>query len=359
MRPDMRRICPVFASFIFFLLFQGPVRAEELLLSGSSMLTPLEESWVSAYVREHPGRPVEVLSTGSGIGVRSATGGRATIGASDIPLNSRQKRQEGGIVAIPVALSGVVVAANLPSLPQTATLRLDGPLLARLFSGKIRFWDDPGLSAANPGLSLPHLPVRPIHRSDRSGTTYLLTSYLTHTSVLWRDSFGVEDRPSWPRGSVGLPGSAALRAALVKTPGAVGYLGLGWLEGTPLVRASLKNDRGEFVAPGRDSVQRAAEALGRAPAFPEGFDRSLVGGEISGAYPVVGVEFWTVNPDLPEETMQDVRDLLLFVLTRGQETSFVEKSGFAGLPDLPGRRRLRQLLLEILPGNAFRPTTAG
>ena len=359
MRPDFRKICPFFASLVFCLFLQAPVHAEELLLSGSSMLTPLEKSWVAAYVREHPGRPVEVLATGSGIGIRSATGGRATIGASDIPLTSRQKRQEGGIVAIPVALSGVVVAANLPSLPKTATLRLDGPLLARLFSGKIRFWDDPGLVAANPGLTLPHLPVRPIHRSDASGTTFLFTSYLTHTSVLWRESFGVEDRPSWTRDSVGVPGSAGLLAALLKTPGAVGYLGLGWLEGTPLVRGSLKNDRGEFVAPGLDSVQRAAEALGRAPAFPEGFDRSLVGGEISGAYPVVGVEFWTVNPNLPEETMQDVRDLLLFVLTRGQETSFVGKSGFAGLPDLPGRRRLRQLLLEIFPGNAFRPTTAG
>ncbi|MGC8530150.1 MAG: phosphate ABC transporter substrate-binding protein PstS [Leptospirillia bacterium] len=359
MRPDFRRIWPVFASLVFCLLLQPPAHAEELLLSGSSMLTPLEERWVKAYIREHPDRPVEVLATGSGVGIRSATAGRATIGASDIPLTPRQKRQEGGIIAIPVALSGVVVAANLPSLPKTATLRLDGPLLARLFSGKIRFWDDPGLVAANPALSLPHLPVRPIHRSDASGTTFLFTSYLTHTSVLWREAFGIEDRPSWPRESVGVPGSAALRAALLKTPGAVGYLGLGWLEGTPLVRASLKNDRGEFVAPGRESVQRAAGGLGRGPAFPGGFDRSLVGGEISGAYPVVGVEFWTVNPDLPEETMQEVRNLLLFVLTRGQEPSFVEKSGFASLPGLPGRQRLRQLLREILPGNAFRPTTGG
>lgn len=359
MRPVPCRLWLVFASLFFALSAPPPALAEELLLSGSSMLTPLEKSWVSAYVREHPARPVKVRASGSGIGVRSASGGRASIGASDIPLTSREKAKEGGIVAIPVALSAVVVAVNLPSLPSGTTLRLDGPLLARLFAGRTRFWDDPALLAANPGLSLPHLAIRPIHRTDLSGTTFLFTSYLTRSSVLWRESFGTEDLPSWPGGSEGVAGSEALRSRLLETPGAVGYLGLGWVLGSSLLKSSLKNDRGEFVAPSQAAVRRAGEGLGPEPDFPEGFDRSIVGGASPGAYPIAGVELWTVNPNLPEETMRDVRDLLLFVLTRGQEPSFTEKNGFASLPGVPGKIRLRQLLRELFPGNAFRPTIGG
>lgn len=362
MRPSRIRLGLIFSALLLvFPVHPSPARAGEILLSGSSMLAPLEEVWAAAYEKAHPKATVLVRGPGSGVGIQNASGGRATIGASDILLTSREEKKAGDLALVPVALSAVVVAADLPSLPPGSVLRLDGPLLARLFAGKISFWDDPALRAANPSLSLPHLPVRTVHRADASGTTFLFTSYLTRSSRLWREEVGAEALPSWPGipGSLGVSGSKALRKALLETPGAVGYVGLGWAKGTTLLRASLKNDKGQYVPAGTKTVRRAAKRLGDRPGFPDDFNQSLIGGGPSGGYPMAGVEFWTVSPDLPGETMKDVRGLLLFVLTRGQDPSLTVGSGFSPLPDLPGRNRLRQVLREILPGNDFRPTSGG
>ncbi len=362
MRPS--RICfgLIFpALLLVFPVSPTPARAGEILLSGSSMLAPLEGVWAAAYEKAHPESTVQVQNPGSGAGIRNASGGRATIGASDLLLTSREEKKDGGLAQVPVALSAVVVAAHLPSLPPGSVLRLDGPLLARLFAGKISFWDDPALREANPSLALPHLPVRIVRRADASGTTFLFTSYLARFSRLWREEVGAEPLPSWPGipGALNVAGSKALRKALLATPGAVGYVGLSWAKGTALLRASLKNDKGQYVPAGTKTVRRAAKRLGDRPGFPDDFARSLIGGGPFGGYPLAGVEFWTVSPDLPEETMRDVRALLLFVLTRGQDPSLTVASGFAPLPDLPGTHRLRQVLREILPGNDFRPSTGG
>ncbi len=335
---------------------------EELILSGSSMLYPANLNWARGYERTHPGVRIRVAAPGSGAGIAGTSEGDVSIGASDIYLSSRTLAKKGNIVLIPVALEGVVPVVNLPPSFGRAPLRLDGPLLSRLLSGRIAFWDDPRIIRKNPGRSLPHLPVLPVVRADASGTTYLLTDYLAHTCRWWRDNVGREPLPEWPRRAkvFAVSGSRALVSAVRAREGTIGYVGLGWLRRSKLVPVALENDARRMVAPSVRAIGKAAERRGGRMVFPDGFNRSLVGGgKDPGAWPVTGVEFWMVSPDLPEATMDRVRHLAVWVLTRGQAPAYTTARGFVPLPDLPAGPRLMRRLKEILPGNSFRPTTAG
>ncbi len=344
------------------LLCAPPAFSEDLILSGSSMLYPVNQAWATGYEREHPGARLRVHSPGSGAGITGTFEGNVSIGASDIFLTSRELAKKGDIVLLPVALEGVVPVVNLPAKARRSPLRLDGPLLARLLTGRIAFWDDPRIVLENPGFSLPHLPVRPVVRADTSGTSFLLTDYLAHSCRWWRDNVGREPIPEWPRNTnaQAVPGSRAIVAAVRAQEGAIGYVGLGWLKRSGLMAVALKNDAGRYVVASPRSIESAVAGMGSRIPFPEGYNRSLVGGgSHPGAWPVTGVEFWMVSPDLPEPTMAEVRRLVLWVLTEGQAPGYTTSRGFGPLSGLPGRPLLIRKLREVLPGNSFRPTTGG
>lgn len=345
-------------------------RAEELLLSGSSMLLPLNRAWAVAFEKNHPGTVVRVSGPGSGVGISSAASGNATIGASDLFLPGKELRKNGNVVLVPVALEGTVVIVNMP-LSGMKVLHLTGRVLARLFSGKIGFWDDPSIEKLNPGLPLPHLAVRSFHRSDSSGTSFVLTDYLARTSRLWRDSVGRESLPDWPvwPGSSGVSGSAAMVRSVRSLPGAIGYVGLGWAAASGFsggIVVALENQAGHFIPESVRSVRaagRAAFSREGLPSWPDDFNRSIVwdlpGSQAPKAYPAASVEFWMVSPDLPGKTMEKVRDLIEWVLTTGQSPEYTVRNGFVPLPDLPGKPRLNQLLRRLLPGNTYRPVSPG
>jgi phosphate transport system substrate-binding protein len=287
--------------------------------------------------------------------------GQVTIGASDLFLSEKELKREDNIVLVPVALAGTVPIVNLPS-KGIHPLKMDGPVLAEIFSGKIRFWDDPTLTSLNRGWALPHLPIRVYHRSDSSGTSFILTDYLARTSALWRDRIGRETHPDWPEfaESRGVSGSGAMVRAVRNHAGAIGYVGLGWAQKSALSIVALKNREGRFVAGSVQSVGAAGQAAFSDPDFPSGFNRSIVW-NIKGrnAYPASSVEFWLISPDLPGPTMEKVRSLLAWVLTEGQGPDYTIRNGFVPLPGAPGNPRLGRRLLELLPGNTYRPVSGG
>jgi phosphate transport system substrate-binding protein len=343
------------------LALPGPDKAfaADLSISGSSMLFPLEQVWSQEYMKSHPGVHISVASTGSGFGISNAANGNITIGASDAYLTQDLKKRYPSLVSIPVAFEDTQVIYNIPGLKGSRTLRMDGPTLARIYMGKIKFWDDKAIRKINPDVAFPHRRIKVIHRADASGTTFVFTDYLAQTSKDWYDNIGRDLAPSWPVGS-GYNGSDAVVAAVLATPGAIGYVGLGWIEEYHLKSMALKNLDGYYVVGSVKTIQAAGKAALHDPTFPDDFNRSIVW-KLHGKniYPDANFEFWMVSTSLPGSTMREVKKMIEWALTTGQKEKYTVKTGFAPLPFTPLKPRLVKILNRLLPGNTFKTNSPG
>ncbi len=337
----------------------GTARATDLTISGSTMLFPLEQVWANAYMKSHPGVHISVASTGSGFGISNAANGNITIGASDAYLTKDLRTRYGSLAAIPVAFDDTQVIYNIPGVKKSQLLRMDGPTLARIFMGKIKFWDDKSIREINPDVHFPHQRIKVIHRADASGTTFVFTDYLSQTSKEWYDEIGRDLSPSWPVGS-GYNGSDAVVAAVMATPGAIGYVGLGWINEYHLSSMALKNLDGYYVVGSVKTIQNAGKAALHDPSFPDDFNRSIVwnlhGKDV---YPDANFEFWMVSTALPARTMLEVKKMVIWALTKGQQEKYTVKTGFAPLPFAPLKPRLNKILNRLLPGNSMKIESGG
>ncbi len=118
--------------------------------TGSTLIYPLFNVWVSEYTKTHPGVHLTTGSTGSGAGIEQAISGAAQIGASDAYMSDAQIKGHPQIINVPMAISALTVNYNLPGL-NAVHLKLDGPVLADIYTGKIRAWDDKAIAAPKPG----------------------------------------------------------------------------------------------------------------------------------------------------------------------------------------------------------------
>lgn len=272
-----------------------PARAADVTLSetGSTLLYPLLQTWVAAYVGTHPGVRIATAATGSEAGLREALAGTVQIGMSDAFLSDAEMRQHPDMLNIPLAISALSVSYNLPGW-QGPALRLDGPALAGIYRGTIRTWDAPALAALNPGAALPHQPIVPIHRADGSGDTFVFTQFLSFSTPSWEDREGYGTGIAWPAvpGGIAAPGNDGVVAKLLATPYAVAYVGLSYgdrLSTGTIGTAALRNSDGAFVLPTREGVQEAAATLG--PRTPPDERLSLAFAPGAGAYPLVNYEY--------------------------------------------------------------------
>ncbi|MHB1606794.1 MAG: phosphate ABC transporter substrate-binding protein PstS [Leptospirales bacterium] len=345
--------------FAFFQPVSDSLAATPLTLSGSSMMESLEKAWSRSYVREHPDVRLGITANGSGEGIRDAGAGNVDIGVSDAYLTSNLHQKYPNLIAIPVAIGDAQIIYNLPGVPKNAILNMDGPTLANILNGSIRYWDDPSLKALNPGLDLPHLSIIPVHRSDLSGTTFVLTDYLSLTSHEWSDTIGRDRRPKGLSG-IGVPGSWAVVRRVRATPGALGYVGLSWGRKSRLPSMALKNRDGFFVVPSPRTIQNAALGAFVRPDFPYGFNRSIVW-KIAGkqSYPASNFEYFLVNTNIDSQTMGEIRRFLLWILGPGQDPSYTVRNGFASLPYPRSQKAVSRILEKLLRGNSFLVVSPG
>ncbi|MHB8369657.1 MAG: phosphate ABC transporter substrate-binding protein PstS [Leptospirales bacterium] len=330
-----------------------------LTISGSSMLLPQEKIWAKAYMKAHPGSRIQVLTTGSGVGLSESVRGEVAIGASDFYLTREIQQHHPNLVSIPVAISDAEVIYNLPGFSNKTPVRFDGPVLARIYLGEIRTWDDPALRRLNPDLPLPHRTIHVVHRSDASGTTFVFTDYLSRTSRRWESRIGRGRSPQWTSGKA-YQGSAAVVEAVRTTPGAIGYAGLGWVRKSHLPSGALKNRSGAYVVGTEKTIRNSGLAAVSLPRFPDSFNRSIVW-EVRGkdVYPDANFEFFLVDTNMDGETMRAVRDWILWVLGPGQESQYMRGTGFVPLPFSPSSSHLSRILHRLIPGNSFRVNSPG
>jgi phosphate transport system substrate-binding protein len=264
----------------------------ELRGAGATFPEPIYAQWFSEFERAQ-GVAVDYQAVGSGSGVDRFLAGKVDFAATDAPLTDAEVaaavRRGGPVLHVPTVLGAVAVIYNLPGVQQA--LKLDGKLLADLFQGRVKRWDAPEVARANPGVKLPALAVRPVHRSDSSGTTANFTQYLGQVSAGFKARVGSGKQVSWPGGLAG-KGSDGVSALVQRTSGAVGYAELAHALRNQLTFAEVANPAGRFVAATIASTSAAAKDL---RAVPADLRASLVGARDPTAYPIATWTFLVVH----------------------------------------------------------------
>ena len=271
---------------------RAPEGGPRLSGAGATFPEPVYAEWFAAF-EQLRGVSVDYQAVGSGAGVDRFLAGKVDFAATDAPLSDGEvaaaARRGGPVLHVPTVLGAVVVIYDLPSVQ--GTLKLDGTLLARLFEGRITRWDAAEVARANPGVKLPALAVRPVHRSDSSGTTATFTRFLSQVSGEFRTRVGSGKQVRWPGGLAG-KGSDGVSALVQRTSGAVGYVELTHALRNQLTFAEVANSTGRFVAPTIASTSAAAKDL---HAVPADLRASLVGAREPTAYPIATWTFLVVH----------------------------------------------------------------
>jgi phosphate transport system substrate-binding protein len=235
---------------------QARSNADELKGAGATFPAPLIAAWQQKY-EAAKGVKISYNPIGSGGGIQAISNKSVDFGASDAPMTPDQFNTCGGCVELPWALSATSVMYNLPGLPNN--LHITGPIIAGIYLGQIKKWDDPKIKAVNKGVNLPSTDITPVYRSDSSGTTYNFTTYLNTVSRTWKSQVGRGTTVNWPAG-VGARGSSGVSGVISRTPGAVGYADIAYALKNHLKFFSVRNRAKKFARPGLAGIQAASLA---------------------------------------------------------------------------------------------------
>jgi phosphate transport system substrate-binding protein len=310
--------------------------AVSLSETGSTLLYPLFGAWASAYHQRYPSVSITTAATGSGTGIADASAGTASIGASDAFLSSGNLVNKPDLLNIPLAISAQQINYDLPQLRPGAHLRLNGAVLAQMYQGSIRNWNDPAIAALNPGLPLPAIRVVPLHRAESSGDTFLFSSYLSTDDPGWSASIGYGTTVAWPAatGALAEAGNGGMVSGCAATPGCVAYIGISYLSQAlhaGLGEAELQNASGRFLLP-TGATMRAAVASFVA-ATPSNESISMVNGPAPDGYPIVNYEYAIVASSQPDASKaRDIKAFLHWAITSGNAARYLGQVRFQPLP---------------------------
>jgi phosphate transport system substrate-binding protein len=261
--------------------------------AGATFPNPLYQKWLSEYGKLHQNIRIDYQSIGSGGGIKQLKEQTVDFGASDAPMKDEDlKSAPGEILHIPTVLGAVVATYNLPGLNQP--LRFSSEVLADIYLGKIKKWNDSRISADNPGVTLPANDITVVYRSDGSGTSAVFTDYLSKVSAEWKDKVGAGTSPRWPVG-LGAKGNEGVTGQVKNTPNTIGYVELAYAAQNKLPAAHIKNAGGAFVEPTIDSVTAAASAS--AGSTPDDLRVSITNAAGPTAYPIASYTYILVYKD--------------------------------------------------------------
>ena len=242
---------------------------------------------------------------------------------------------------MPVDLGGEGIAYNLP-LPAGARLHLTGPVLAAIFLGQIIRWNDPAITALNPGITLPPAPITVVHRSDGSGTTYIFSNYLSAIDPAWAARVGAGKTLNWPAGE-GAEGNGGVAADVYRTPFSIGYVEEAYSAGLLLPFAAIRNQAGNYVVP---SAQNVAADAAQKPAITSS-DFSIVNQPGTDSYPISGYSWALVYTRQPDQATGQALVAMLDWLTHDGQ-AYAAANGYVPLP--PQVQQLARTMLQQITG---------
>ncbi len=295
--------------------------------AGATFPAPIYAKWFSAYNKLHPNVRVNYQPLGSGAGIRQVTERTVFFGATDGPMTNEQLlAAPGKLLHFPTVLGAVVPVYNVPGVSQA--LKFNGPVLANIFLGKITKWNDPAITALNPGVTLPGSDIVVAHRSDGSGTTYIWVDYLSKVSPEFKKTVGVGTAVKWPVG-VAAAKNDGVAAIVSQTPGALGYVELIYALQTKTAYGQVQNASGKFVTASVESVTAAATAA--AKQMPADFRVSITNAPGDTVYPISSFTWILLYQD-PKDKVQGkaMVELMEWALTDGQK--FAPELGYAPIP---------------------------
>jgi phosphate transport system substrate-binding protein len=260
--------------------------AQNLEGAGSTFVGPYFLREFARYKQE-TGTSVNYQVVGSGAGYIAFKNKTADFGASDAPMTAQEEGElPGKAVQFPVIGGAVVMTYNLPGV--ATGLKFTPEIIAGMYLGKIKTWNDAMVRAANPGVNLPPTSVLPVHRTDGSGTTYVFTNYLKKANAEWAGSIGAGKSVGWPVG-LGGKGNQGVAAVVRRTPGGIGYNELAYAIENGLPYGSVRNHAGKFITPTIESttagVNFYAAAVSRDVRIP------VVDAGGTDSYPITGLVY--------------------------------------------------------------------
>ena len=310
------------------IVFSIPALAQVLVNgAGATFPYPIYAKWFDEFHRLHPSALINYQSVGSGAGIRQLKAGVLDLGASDMPLNDSDPALSAkGLLHFPTVIGGVVPIYNLPNLNRE--LNFTPQVLAGIMLGKITRWDDPQLIEANRGAKLPATEIFVVHRSDGSGTTYILSEYLSRVSEEWKTKVGMGTSIRWKVG-IGAKGNEGVAGLVKQTPFSFGYAELVYALQNRIACGRVRNNSGRFIKADLASIRAAAVAF--ASSMPDDFRISIIDAPGKDAYPIASYTWLLTPARIPDPVKKRIIvDFLHWMVLDGQRMA--ADLGYAPLP---------------------------
>lgn len=322
-------------------------KAQELSGAGATFPLPFYNAVFEQFA-ETKGDAVAYGGIGSGGGVRNLRDKIVDFAGSDAFLTDKEMADMNPVIHIPTCMGAVVLAYNLEGVEE---LRLTGEIIADIFAGNIKMWNDERIKSLNPQVLLPNEAIIPVFRSDGSGTTFVFTDYLTKVSQMWASKFGAGKSVNFPVGQAA-KGNPGVASVIKQTKNSIGYVGSEYAFAQKIAYAKIQNQDGEFVAPSSASISAAAS--GNIPADTR---TSITNSAAKGAYPISTFTWMIIYKeqnysDRSKEQAMATLDLIQYILSDEAQkiTAFVH---YAPLPTKAKEISLANLKTVTYNGEAI------
>jgi phosphate transport system substrate-binding protein len=333
---------------LFVCLFTGTAHSQLLINgAGSTFGYPIYSKWFDDYVRIDPAVRFNYQSIGSGGGIMMLRNHTVDLGASDAPLSDAQAQaMPATVLYFPSVMGAVVMMYNLPEL-KNQTIKLDGPAIANIYLAKITKWSDPSISKLNPEVRFPDEAIQVVHRSDGSGTTFIMSDYLSKVSPEWSKRVGRGTSLKWPTG-LGGKGSEGVTGLVQQTPGALGCVELTYALTNHIPVATISNHDGKWIEPTLEGV--TAAAAGASANMPADFRVSITDATGEKSYPISSFTWLLVYQQQTDHAKGEaIVNFLKWALTDGQKDA--APLNYAPLPQAVVNRELEALKHISVPAS--------
>ena len=325
----------------------GGRKAQELSGAGATFPLPFYNVVFENFSQVN-GDVVAYGGIGSGGGVRNLRDKIVDFAGSDAFLSDKEMAEMNPVIHIPTCMGAVVVAYNLDGVDE---LKLSGEVIADIFAGNIKMWNDERLAALNPDVTLPAEAIIPVFRSDGSGTTFVFTDYLTKVSPMWKEKFGAGKSVNFPSGQAA-KGNPGVAGVVKQTKNSIGYVGSEYAFAQNIPYAQIQNIRGEFVLPSSASISAAASGV-----IPADTRCSITNADAAGAYPISTFTWMIIYKeqnysDRSKEQAAATLDLLQYILS-DEVQKITSEVHYAPLPDKAKELSMKNLKAVTFDGAAI------